>query len=57
MTKTKQAEIKILSAGYKIEFTDYFKGKQFVKALKENEKTVTATNFLTLAKLLNIKLK
>jgi hypothetical protein len=56
MSKTKQAETKIILAGYKIEYTDYFKGKKFVKAIKEGEKIQTATNLLTLAKLLNIKL-
>ena len=56
MTKTRIAENKIAAAGYKIEWTDYYKGKKFVKAIKENEKTITASNILGLAKLLNINI-
>ena len=55
MNKTQIAERKIINAGYKIEWTDFFKGKRFVKAIKENEKTVVATNILSLYKILKLE--
>lgn len=54
MTKTKLSERAIINAGYKIEYCISPRGNKLVKAFKDTEKTIYATNLISLCKTLNL---